>query len=98
LLSQGAEILIHMPQIGGSVTYNADSESIPEVIDLRTAAATQLLGGLAGRAVEDRRADLKQKVQLARQKRRTINTSQMLVILQATGDVEDFELKVHERA
>lgn len=90
---KGAEIVVDVPAIGGSVTYTADGNSIPEVVDLKSAVGRQLLVGLAGRTVKGRNAELKCAVQLIREKRRTPNSVEALAILQATGDTEDFELE-----
>lgn len=92
-----AEIVIDVPTIGGSVTYTANRDSIPEIVDLGSALGEQLLGGLGGKAVEDRNAELKRAVRLIRQKREKPNSTETLVIVQATGNTEDFELKhTHE--
>lgn len=90
------EIVVDAPAIGGSVTFTGDGNSIPEAVDLKTAIGRQLLGGLAGKTIADRDAELKLAVQVIRQNRRKPNSHEALVIVRATGETEDFELE-HSR-
>jgi hypothetical protein len=83
------EITIDIPSIGGSITYTGDVDSIPEVADLRTAVGQQLLAGFVG----DRTEDLKRAVLSIRRNRHTHASHQVIAIVRATGEVEDFELK-----
>lgn len=85
--------MIDIPTIGGSVTYTGDENSIPEVVDLKSAAGGQLLGGLAGKSIGDRDAELARAVQRIRQNRRVPNSHAALAIVRVTGEIENFELK-----
>jgi len=89
-----AEIMIDIPAIGGSVTYTGDVNSIPKIVDLKSAVGKQMLVGLAGESIGNRSAALECEVQRIRQTRRAAsNTHEMLVIVRMTGETEDFELE-----
>lgn len=90
---KGTEIVVGIAALGGSVTYTGDVDSIPEVVDLKHAVGEQLLGGLAGKSVVDRDAELRHAVQRIRQNRRTLNSHETLAIIRAVGETEDFELQ-----
>lgn len=93
LPSKGTEVVVDVPAIGGSVTYTGDGNSIPEVVDLKSAMGRQLMGGLADKSVGNRDAELKLAVQRIRQNRRTPHSYEALMIVKAMGETEDFELK-----
>lgn len=90
---KGAEIVVSVPAIGGSITYTGEGNSIPEIVDLKSAVGGQLLGGLAGKSIRDRDAELERAVQRIRQNRRTSSSREALVIVRAAGETDDFELK-----
>jgi len=92
----GTEMVIDVPRVSGTITYTANRDSIPEVVDTRAAISSLMMRGLAGKFVEDPGAARRRKVLEIRHARRAANSPNMLVILDINSVTEDFEL-IHTR-
>lgn len=96
LIAPEAPIVLEVPRASGTITYTGDSEAIPQVVDLRSAIGSLMLGGLAGRSLGDAKIERDRSVAKIRQGRASEKQGNSLVILDISGQVEDFEL-VHTR-
>lgn len=92
LIVTGGPLIVEAPGLNGALTYTADRDAIPEIVDIRGAIASLLLGGLAGRASEDAKVARERAVAQIRLARKSARAVGALAILDVIGEIADFEL------
>ena len=92
LIAPETDVVVEVSRVSGTITYTGDCEAIPQVVDLRSAIGSLMLGGLAGRGPGDVKIERDQAVSKIRQARVSEKSGNSLVIVDINSQIEDFEL------